>query len=143
VLNKAEVDSRTHIAIEKYVKQLGIEAETMISIARTQILPAALRYETQMAGAVAAIQAAGAGTPPQVAALKEFVGLVNELREAISELEHSAAHHEEEPLRHAQQIKREVKPAMNRLRAAVDALESHVSADLWPLPTYRELLFLK
>ena len=143
VLNKAEVDSRTHIAVEKYVKQLGIEAETMISIARTQILPAALRYEGQMGGAVAAAQAGGAGTPAQTAALKEFVELINELREAIAELERAAAQHDEDPLRHAQQIKREVKPAMNRLRAAVDTLESHVSADLWPLPTYRELLFLK
>jgi glutamine synthetase len=143
VLGRAEVESRTYIAVEKYVKQLGIEAEMMISIARTQILPAALRYEGQMGGAVAAAQAGGAGTPAQAAALKEFVGLVNELREAIAELEQAAAQHEEEPLRHAQQIKREVKPAMNRLRAAVDALETHVSADLWPLPTYRELLFLK
>ena len=69
--------------------------------------------------------------------------MVNELREAIAELERVAAHHEDEPLRHAQQIKREVKPAMEQVRAAADALESHVSADLWPLPTYRELLFLK
>ncbi|MGE5231637.1 MAG: glutamine synthetase type III, partial [Deltaproteobacteria bacterium] len=143
VLNKAEVDSRTHIAVEKYVKQLGIEAETMVSMARTQILPAALRYEAQMGAAVAAAQAGGAGTPAQAGALKEFVGLVNELREATAELEQAAAQHDEDPLRHAQQIKREVKPAMSRLRAAVDTLETHVSADLWPLPTYRELLFLK
>jgi glutamine synthetase len=143
VLNKAEVDSRTHVAVEKYVKQLGIEAEMMVSIARTQILPAALRYEGQMGGAVAAAQAGGAGTPAQATALKEFVGLVNELREAIAELEQAAAQHDEDPLRHAQQIKREVKPAMNRLRAAADTLETHVPADLWPLPTYRELLFLK
>jgi glutamine synthetase len=143
VLSKAEVDSRTHIAVEKYVKQLGIEGEIMISIARTQILPAALRHQGQIASAVAATQGAGAGSPAQTAALKEFVGLVDELREAIAELEQAAAQHEEDPLRHAQQIKREVKPAMTRLRAAVDAVESHVAADLWPLPTYRELLFLK
>jgi len=143
VLNRAEVESRTHVVVEKYVKQLGIEAEMMISIARTQVLPAALRHQERVAGAVAAAQAAGAGSPPQVSALKEFVGMVNELREAIAELERVAAHYEDEPLRHAQQIKREVKPAMELVRAAADALESHVSADLWPLPTYRELLFLK
>jgi glutamine synthetase len=143
VLNRAEVESRMHIAVEKYVKQLGIEAEMMISIARTQVLPAALRHEAQLASAVSAAQAAGAGTPGQAGALKEFVGLVNELREATAELERVAAHHEDEPLRHAQQIKREVKPAMERVRAAGDALETHVAADLWPLPTYRELLFLK
>jgi len=143
VLNRAEVESRTHIAVEKYIKQLGIEAEMMISIARTQILPAALRHEGEVASTVAAAQAAGAGTPGQSAALKEFAEMVDELREAIAELERVGAHHEEDPLRHAQQIKREVKPAMERLRATVDALESHVAADLWPLPTYRELLFLK
>ena len=143
VLNRAEVESRTHIAVEKYIKQLGIEAEMMISIARTQILPAALRHEGEVASTVAAAQAAGAGTPGQSAALKEFAEMVDELREAIAELERVGAHHEEDPLRHAQQIKREVKPAMERLRATVDVLESHVAADLWPLPTYRELLFLK
>jgi glutamine synthetase len=143
VLNRAEVESRTHIAVEKYIKQLGIEAEMMISIARTQILPAALRHEGEVASTIAAAQAAGAGTPGQSAALKEFAEMVDELREAIAELERVGAHHEEDPLRHAQQIKREVKPAMERLRATVDALESHVAADLWPLPTYRELLFLK
>ena len=143
VLNRAEVESRTHIAVEKYIKQLGIEAEMMISIARTQILPAALRHEGEVASTVTAAQAAGAGTPGQSAALKEFAEMVDELREAIAELERVGAHHEEDPLRHAQQIKREVKPAMERLRATVDALESHVAADLWPLPTYRELLFLK
>jgi glutamine synthetase len=143
VLNRAEVESRTHIAVEKYIKQLGIEAEMMISIARTQILPAALRHEGEVASTVAAAQAAGAGTPGQSAALKDFAEMVDELREAIAELERVGAHHEEDPLRHAQQIKREVKPAMERLRATVDALESHVAADLWPLPTYRELLFLK
>ena len=143
VLNRAEVESRTHIAVEKYIKQLGIEAEMMISIARTQILPAALRHEGEVASTVAAAQAAGAGTPGQSAALKEFAEMVDELREEIAELERVGAHHEEDPLRHAQQIKREVKPAMERLRATVDALESHVAADLWPLPTYRELLFLK
>ena len=143
VLNRAEVESRTHIVVEKYVKQLGIEAEMMVAIARTQILPAALRHEGEVASTVAAAQAAGAGTSGQMTALKTFVGMVEELREGIAELERVAAHHEEDPFRHAQQIKREVKPAMERLRSTVDALESHVSADLWPLPTYRELLFLK
>jgi glutamine synthetase len=46
-------------------------------------------------------------------------------------------------LKHASQISRELKPAMAELRATVDTLESLVAADLWPLPTYRDLLFLK
>ncbi|HET7598713.1 MAG TPA: glutamine synthetase III [Gemmatimonadales bacterium] len=143
VLSKTEVESRTHIAIEKYVKQLGIEAETMVSIARTQILPAALLHQERVARAVSATEAAGVRAPDAQAALKEFVGLVGELRAATADLERAAGHHDDDPFRHAQHIKASVKPAMARLRTVVDALETLVSADLWPLPTYRELLFLK
>ena len=59
MLNRSEYDSRIHIAIEKYVKQLGIEAETMVSIAKSQILPAALEHQRRVAEAVAATKAAG------------------------------------------------------------------------------------
>ena len=54
-----------------------------------------------------------------------------------------SAHESDEPMAHAHHIKAKVRPAMAVLRTAVDALENHVAADLWPLPTYRELLFLK
>jgi hypothetical protein len=55
----------------------------------------------------------------------------------------AAAHHDGDPIRHASQISRELKPAMAELRVVVDTLETLVAADLWPLPTYRDLLFLK
>jgi glutamine synthetase len=48
-----------------------------------------------------------------------------------------------DPMQHASQISRELKPAMADLREVVDALETHIAAELWPLPTYRDLLFLK
>jgi glutamine synthetase len=143
VLTKPELDSRTHIVLEKYVKQLGIEAEMMISIARTQILPAALEHQALIADAVAATNAAGVKTPDGLAALEEFVGLVSRLRTATVALEHAVAHHDEDPGRHAAHIKSAVKPAMAELRSVVDTLEGHVAGDIWPLPTYRDLLFLK
>jgi glutamine synthetase len=143
VLTKAELDSRTHIVLEKYVKQLGIEAEMMISIARTQILPAALEHQALIADAVAATNAAGVKTPDGLAALEEFVGLVSRLRTATVALEQAVAHHDEDPGRHAAHIKSAVKPAMAELRSVVDTLEGHVAGDIWPLPTYRDLLFLK
>ncbi len=58
-------------------------------------------------------------------------------------MEPAAAHHEADPTKHATQISRELKPAMAGLRETGDALETLVAADLWPLPTYRDLLFLK
>jgi glutamine synthetase len=143
VLSKAEHDSRTHIMVEKYIKQLAIEAETMVSIARGQILPAALRHQQRTAEAVASTKAAGVDCADTVAALRSFVELVSRLRNATAAVEQASAHHDADPLKHAGQISSELKPAMAELRAVVDTLESLVAADLWPLPTYRDLLFLK
>jgi glutamine synthetase len=143
VLSQAELDSRTHIALEKYIKQVGIEAETMVSMARNQILPAALRHQQQIAATVAATKAAGVDCSDTAEALKSYVELIGSLRRATSAVERAAAHHDGDPIRHASQISRELKPAMAELREEVDTLETLVAADLWPLPTYRDLLFLK
>ena len=143
VLSPVEVESRMHIAVEKYVKQLTIEAETMISIARSQILPAAIEHQTLLAQAVSATEAAAVECEEDREALREFVGQVSGLRTAIVALEKACAHHVADPHKHATHINAKVKPAMEALRERVDALELHVAADIWPLPTYRELLFLK
>jgi glutamine synthetase len=143
VLGRSEYESRIHIAIEKYVKQLGIEAETMASIARGQILPAALEHQRRMAEAVAATKAAGLDAGGTTGALREFIELVDQFRERTAEVERLAAHHEADPSRHAAHISRQLKPAMARLRETGDTIQGHVAADLWPLPTYRDLLFLK
>jgi glutamine synthetase len=143
VLTKAEVESRYHIALEKWVKQLTIEAETMIAMARTMILPAALRHQAEIADAVTATEGAGVDCDDTVKALEHFSGLVTDARAALVALEATAAHEDEDPMKHAQHIKAKVRPAMAVLRTAVDALENHVASDLWPMPTYRQLLFLK
>jgi glutamine synthetase len=143
VLGKAEYDSRVHIAIEKYVKQLGIEAETMVMMAKSQILPAALEHQRRVAEAVAATNAAGVDASDTTQALREIVELATQLRSRTSEVERLAASHEGDPITHAARIARELKPAMARLRETGDALEAIVAAELWPLPNYRELLFLK
>ena len=143
VLTRSEYESRIHIQLEKYVKQLGIEAETMVSIARSQILPAALEHQRRVAEAVAATKAAGADAADALAVLREFVGTVAEFRKRTLEVERLAAHHDADAAKHAAQINRELKPAMDRLRETGDLLEAHVADELWPLPNYRELLFLK
>jgi len=143
VLNKSEFDSRTAISYEKYVKQLTIEAETMITIGRTQILPAALQNQSRIAGAVATTEAAGVKCNDTLAALGEFVNLVSRFREALGTLEKVVAHHDDDPVKHATWIRDKVSPAMAELRTYADAIETQVAADLWPLPTYRDLLFLK
>jgi glutamine synthetase len=143
VLTRAEVESRWHIAVEKYVKQMTIEAETMVSLARSMILPAALQHQTLMAEAVGATLAAEVACDEEHAALEAFVGQVASLRAAIGKLERTLVHDGGDPAEHAVHIARKVKPAMDGLRAVADQLEATVAAELWPLPTYRELLFLK
>ena len=143
VLSRTELESRMHIAVEKYIKQLTIEAEMMVSIARSQILPAALQHQALVAEAVAATDAAGVDCPDTREALAAFVGHVSELRVATAAVERACAHQEEDPLRHAQHMGSAVRQAMAGLRTVVDTLETHVAADLWPMPTYRELLHLK
>jgi glutamine synthetase len=143
VLSKVEVESRLHIGLERYVKQITIEAEMMGHIARTQILPAALHHQALLAEAVAKTQAAGVPAADQKAALERFVGYANRLRDAIGALEHAMAHEDPDPLAHAKHMDRALIPAMVETRAAADHLETVVTAAYWPLPTYRELLFLK
>ncbi len=143
VMNKVELESRLHIGLERYVKQITIEAEMMGHIARTQILPAALRHQALLAETVAKTQGAGVPASEQKAALERFVGYANRLREAIGALEDATAHEDADPLVHARHIEKAVLPAMVATRAAADHLETVVTAEFWPLPTYRELLFLK
>jgi glutamine synthetase len=143
VLNRSEYDSRIHIAIEKYVKQLGIEAETMVLIAKSQILPSALEHQRRLAETVSATKSAGVEADDSMQALREFVALVTQFRSRTADVERLAAHQEADPARHAAHIARALKPAMQRLRETGDTLETLVAADLWPLPNYRMLLFLK
>ncbi len=143
VLNKAEVESRYHIAVEKYVKQMGIEADVAVNMARTLVLPAALQQQELMASSLAALEAAGVKSPDQRKALEEFVALVASLRKATARLEKANSAHAADPFKHAQHIAADVKPAMDDLRTVVDTLETQVASDLWPLPTYSEMLFLQ
>ncbi len=141
------------IFVEKYVKQVNIEAETMLSMARTMILPAAMAHQKRIADAVQGTQGAGVDCEDQRQMLEDFVGLVNTLRTAIEELAHALEHSgaggghggggAEDPMDHAKHIKAKVKPAMSDLREAADQIEMHVADDLWPMPKYRDLLFIK
>ena len=143
VLSKPEMESRWYIAVEKYTKQMTIEAETMMSLARSMILPAALQHQTLMADAVAATTAAEVACDGERESLQAFVTQVAALRAAIVKLEKTLAHDGGDPAEHAEHIAHKVRPAMDGLRAVADQLEANVAAELWPLPTYRELLFLK
>ncbi|MCC6284342.1 MAG: glutamine synthetase III [Phycisphaerales bacterium] len=143
VLSKAEVESRQVAFLEKYCKQVLIEAETASLVASTQVLPAALRHQTLLAQALSAAESASAPATHQRQALTEFVSAVETLVAAIGALEHETDNHDGDPAEHARHVRDHVRPALGELRAAVDALETQVAHDLWPLPTYREMLIIR
>ncbi len=144
VLTRQEVESREHILLEKYIKQVMIEAETALVMGKTQILPAAIRQQTELAEAVAATAAADADASEARNALDAYIQTVNHLRNAIATLEEAVnGDHDGEILVHAKHVRDHVRPAMNALRDAADAVETCVASDLWPLPTYRAMLSIK
>ncbi len=132
VLNERELESRFEVAVEQYTTKLNIEAEVAASIARTMILPAAVRYLTELKGAAIT----GAATELK-ALLDDFVKKLKTLEKV------NAGHPAVEGLELAKYMRDKVIPAMDATRAAADLLEKVVADDLWPLPKYSEMLFIK
>jgi glutamine synthetase len=134
VLSRRELEARYEVALEQYAVKLNIEAETAASIARTMILPAAARH-------VAELRAAGLE-----GAVTESEGLLNDLWTAIGKLETvnlAENQPDDEALKWAKYMRDKVIPAMDGVRAVADRLEGIVADDLWPLPKYQEMLFIK
>ncbi len=134
VLSPRELESRYEVFAEEYVTKLNIEAETAASIARTMVLPAAARHLTLLLGAE----------------LTELAGetsdLIAELTVAIKALEEAnLSEHQphDDVLGHTVYMRDEVIPAMDGVREVADKLERIVADDLWPLPPYSEILFIK
>jgi glutamine synthetase len=135
VLSERELHSRYEVAVEQYVTTINIEAETAASIARTLLLPAAIRWlETLQKVGVTAL-------------IDESTALIDEFVEAIFALERANAdeNHPEDDhgLDGAKYMQGTVIPAMADLRKVADRLERIVPDDLWPLPKYSEILFIK
>jgi glutamine synthetase len=144
VYNERELHSRFNILAEGYVKTVTIEGSTMSMMARTMMLPAALRYQGEVAQAVNATKAAGVKTDAQAELLSSLAGTIGEFQKATADLDHALAHHAEgDAYAHAKHARDQVLPAMVKLRTLGDKLEGMVADDLWPLPTYREMLFIK
>ncbi len=134
VLSERELDSRYEVFLEQYVTKLNIEAETAASIARTMLMPAAARHLALLRDAQL----------PELVAESE--GLIAAFTAAIKALE-SANLSENQPhedlLAHAKYMRDRAVPAMEAVRTTADKLEKIVADDLWPLPKYSEILFIK
>jgi glutamine synthetase len=136
VLSERELHARYEVSLEQYITTINIEGETAASIARTMLLPAAIRWLATLQG-VAGLDRL----------TEETAALVSEFTDAIFALEAANAEHpedeDEDVLAGAKYVQEHVQPAMSAARAVADKLERIVPDDLWPLPKYSEILFIK
>ena len=143
VLSRLEIESRVNAYLEKYAMQLHIESETMVLMGRQMILPAAMRHQARMAETVQATLGAGVDCPDQKSQLQEWVDLIYKFNATLNSLAEVDNHIEADALAHAKYMRQSVIPVMEALREVADELETRVATDLWPLPSYRDLLFIK
>ena len=143
VFTKAELESRAEIKYENYAKAINIEAKAMIDIAAKQIIPAVVKYTKELADTVLAVKEAGADASVQAEMLADISGLLTETKAALKKLEavtEEAAGKEEGKVQ-SEFYHFSVVPAMERLRTPVDELEMIVDKEVWPMPSYGDLLF--
>jgi glutamine synthetase len=141
VFSAHESHSRYEIGLEQYVLSVGVEARLTLEMANTVILPAALRYQTELAANLASLKAIGAEL--DTTTLDDVSAAIKALRAGIATLRATIGHdHEGTPEEQAAHIQGADLPAMDAVRAAADELETLVADDLWPLATYQEMLFI-
>ena len=144
VYTEKELQSRQMILAENYVKTIEIEGQTALNMAKTLILPAALRYQTEVGQSISSAKAAGAAVPAGIESFSTLVSTINDFTRGIAGLEKALSHHAEgDALAHAKHYRDHVVTGMAELRKSGDKLETMIADDLWPLPTYREMLFIR
>ena len=145
VFTRTELESRVEIEYEAYSKAINIEAKTMIDIAGKSIIPAVIRYTTRLADSIIKLKSAVSGIEPyaQNAILIEVNEHLKDSKVALENLKKYMDNAAEitDVTAHAKYMHEVVVPAMESLRKPIDTLEMIVDKDLWPMPSYGDLLF--
>ncbi len=143
VLNSRELRARYEVAVETYTKTVNVEAQLMVLMANRYILPAALRYQKEVADSVRAVRDARSSTREAKKVLDRIAGLVDELRSRTDRMAKALEREVASVERHAKYMRDTIVPAMAALRETGDQIELMTPHERWPLPTYREMLFIK
>ena len=141
VMQAAETHARMNVFMEQYDMQVNVESNVVVEIAKTVIYPAATRYMSDLAGTAATMQAVGVAADTTI--LSEVSGLVSSMMSAVTELEALKVEETADETAQIRHCADAILPKMLEIREAVDALEGLISDDLWPLPTYQEMLFIR
>jgi len=141
VLSEREMRSRYEIYMERYCKDINAEANSAVQIAKTMILPAGYRYQGALVDTAYKLKSLGQSV--HIGTLDKLTGLVGIFEKNIEALEKTLAHSGHDIRAEVTHFHDHVIPAMASLREIADQIESILPDDLWPLPTYREMLFIK
>jgi glutamine synthetase len=141
VLSKREMESRLEIYLEQYCMTVGVESNLVVEMAKTIIYPAATRYQGELAATAASLTAIG--QKPDTTILDGLTEAINGLQKSVAALEKVKEHEAKTMLSEAKHACEKILPAMLEVRKYADELENLVADDLWPLPTYQEILFIK
>lgn len=144
VLSRRELESRLEIMVEQYFHTINIEGETAADVARTMILPAANRYLAELLTTVERASEVGVQVKGVMKAARELAALVDDLIAALDVLvEQNAELGGEDVASKARHMREHIIPAMRDVRNVADGLEKVIPDDLWPIPSYRDMLFIK
>jgi glutamine synthetase len=142
VLSERELESRLEIYLEQYVMSIKVEYNLTLKMAKTMIFPAVIRYQGELVSNCASLKMLDYEFDTKT--LDKVTALVKALQDSIGELEAAGAENgSEDLLAEANYYCHTILPLMNKVREYADELEGIVADDLWPLPTYQEMLFIK
>jgi glutamine synthetase len=143
VLNEREVHARYEIFLENYNKTINIEGQLMVLMANRYILPAGLEYQKRIGQSVAAVKAGGSTSVQTKKLLGAYTKLVDRFKTQTDALAAALDHSGGSAEKHAKYMRDKIVPAMAKLRETGDEIEVLTPHETWPLPTYREMLFVK
>jgi len=141
ILTKRELEARRDIVLEQYCKVINVEANIVTEMVRTKYLPAAIRYQTELAANVAALKAAG--MQPDAKLLTQVSDLIAAAQNGVAKLEEIRSKHITDLQAEAEHYCHSVLPQLLAIRKSIDALEGLIPDANWPVPTYEEILFIK
>jgi glutamine synthetase len=143
VLTKEELHSRYEVFVEQYAKVINIEANTAIKMASTMFLPAAVRYASVLADSISSVKSAGGSVTAAEGMLKKLTGLAESADKKLKSVIDARAKAADTAdfVKKSEIYRDEVFTAYTSLRDDIDAMEAIVPGDMWPVPTYADLLF--
>ena len=142
VLTPVELESRFDVYAEQYLLAIEVEAKLVVSMAKTIIYPAAVRYLSELSSAIA--NAAAIGIEIDKESAQTVSNLIKLLMDSVSKLSAAMAKHDFDSIEeHMQYSAQTIRPLMDKVREYADTLEGEVADNFWPLPTYQEMLFVK